>query len=125
MIERLDHLVLTVTDLERTIRFYTALGMRHEMFGEGRHSLRFGTSKINLHQVDRTFEPKAAVPTPGSADLCFIVDVAVDEVRRRLEAEGIPIVEGPAARTGALGAIVSHYVRDPDDNLVELSVYGH
>lgn len=123
MIDRLDHLVLTVADIDRTVRFYGALGMRHEVFGDGRHSMRFGTSKINLHQVDRTFEPKAASPTPGSADLCFIVDVEIEEVRLRLEEGGIAVVEGPVARTGALGSIVSYYVRDPDDNLVELSVY--
>jgi len=125
MIERLDHLVLTVGELEATIDFYAGvLGMRHETFGDGRSALRFGDSKINLHEVRRTFEPKAAVPTPGSADLCFVASVPLDEVRRRLEAAGVPIEDGPVARTGATGPITSLYIRDPDANLIELSVYA-
>jgi catechol 2,3-dioxygenase-like lactoylglutathione lyase family enzyme len=125
MIERLDHLVLTVADLEATIAFYEGvLGMRHETFGDGRSALRFGSSKINLHEMHRTFEPKAAAPPPGSADLCFVASVPLEEVQRRLESAGVPIEEGPVARTGAIGPITSVYVRDPDANLIELSVYA-
>jgi catechol 2,3-dioxygenase-like lactoylglutathione lyase family enzyme len=124
MIERLDHLVLTVGDLDATVAFYAGvLGMRHEIFGDGRSALRFGDAKINLHQVDRTFDPKAAAPTPGSADLCFVASVPLREVQSRLASAGVPIEEGPIARTGALGPIVSVYLRDPDGNLIEISTY--
>ncbi|MEL6299068.1 MAG: VOC family protein [Pseudomonadota bacterium] len=120
----LDHLVLTVGSIDATVAFYTrALGMGVETFGpEHRTALTFGPSKINLHAVERTFEPKAAAPTPGSADLCFVVD-DLDAAVRRLERAGIAIIEGPVTRTGARGPIRSVYVRDPDANLIELSVY--
>lgn len=124
MIERLDHLVLTVTDLEATIAFYEGvLGMRRETFGEGRSALHFGSSKINLHEVHRTFEPKAATPAPGSADLCFVASVPLEEVQTRLESARVPIEKGPVALTGAIGSITSVYVRDPDANLIEICVY--
>ena len=109
----LDHLVLTVRDLEATIAFYERLGMRHVTFGDGRHALAFGTQRINLHVAGHEFEPKAAVPTPGSADLCFLVD--------ELDSSDLDVVEGPVERTGATGRMTSIYVRDPDGNLVELS----
>lgn len=125
MIERLDHLVLTVGDLDATIAFYAdVLGMRHEIFGDGRSALRFGEAKINLHHVDRTFEPTASTPTPGSADLCFVSSVPLQEVQGRLAAAGVPIEEGPVVRTGALGPIISVYLRDPDGNLLEISTYA-
>lgn len=125
MIESLDHLVLTVADLDATIAFYTrALGMTAVTFGEGRRALTFGRSKINLHQVDRTFEPKAAHPTPGSADLCFLASVPLDEAVARLERAGVPVLEGPVRRTGATGPLTSVYVRDPDENLIEISTAG-
>ncbi len=124
MIDHLDHLVLTVADIDATIAFYCdGLGMSAVTFGEGRTALQFGRSKINLHQVDRTFEPKAERPTPGSADLCFIASVPLVEVQRQLAEAGIAVVEGPVARTGAQGQISSVYVRDPDRNLVEISEY--
>jgi catechol 2,3-dioxygenase-like lactoylglutathione lyase family enzyme len=123
-INRLDHLVLTVADLDATVRFYTeVLGMEAQVFGEGRRALHFGTSKINLHQAGREFEPKAARPVPGSADLCLIVDDHLDQVIEQLESHGVSIVEGPVPRTGAQGDLRSVYIRDPDDNLVELSNY--
>ena len=123
-IDRLDHLVLTVADVDRTVEFYTrVLGMRAETFGEGRRALRFGRQKINLHQAGREFEPKAARPLPGSADLCFVTDVPLDEVRQHLAACGVPVEEGPVDRTGAVGPIRSVYLRDPDANLLELSNY--
>jgi catechol 2,3-dioxygenase-like lactoylglutathione lyase family enzyme len=95
--------------------------MEPVVFGEGRHALAFGAQKINLHEADREFEPKAAVPTPGSADLCFLTDVPVAEVVEHLAANGVEILEGPVRRTGAAGPITSVYFRDPDGNLIEVS----
>ncbi|WP_328859013.1 VOC family protein [Williamsia herbipolensis] len=121
-VEALDHLVLTVADPAATVRFYTSvLGMTEHIFGSGRPALTFGRSKINLHRAGHEFEPKADRPTPGSADLCLLVSTPIDEVVSELRASGVPIVEGPVERTGATGAILSVYVRDPDENLIELS----
>lgn len=118
-----DHLVLTVASIDATVRFYEALGFEREVFGpQQRVALRFGPHKINLHQVDRTFEPKAVRPTAGSGDLCFLVD-DLDAVPAALAKAGIAVLEGPVGRTGARGSICSYYVRDPDGNLVELSAY--
>ena len=127
-IERLDHLVLTVADIAATCAFYErALGMRAVTFGEGRSegrtALAFGTQKINLHQRDKEFEPKAARPTPGSADLCFILATPLDEAMGHLREQGVAVELGPVRRTGALGPIESVYLRDPDGNLIELSRY--
>jgi catechol 2,3-dioxygenase-like lactoylglutathione lyase family enzyme len=122
-IDRLDHLVLTVRDPAATVAFYTALGMEHTTFGAGRTALTFGTSKINLHGAADPVRPHADRPTPGSADLCLIVDGDLDDVVAHLGRLGVPIEEGPVDRTGARGPIRSVYVRDPDRNLVELSVY--
>lgn len=125
VVDRLDHLVLTVADIGSTVAFYTrALGMRVETFGAGRTALKFGAQKINLHEAGREFEPKAARPAPGSADLCFVVATPLDEAAAHLAKLGIAIVEGPVARTGATGPIRSIYVRDPDGNLIELSTYA-
>ena len=121
-VDRLDHLVLTVVDIGAAIRFYTeVLGMDEVTFGPGRKALRFGSSKINLHQVGRELEPKARRPTSGSADLCLIVDDPIDAVMRELRKAGVVVEEGPVRRTGATGALVSCYLRDPDGNLIELS----
>lgn len=118
----LDHLVLTVVDIARTCDFYTrALGMRVARFGEGRVALHFGQQKINLHQVDRTFDPKAKAPTAGSADLCFLLTGALEAAVAHLKALGITIEVGPVERTGATGRIQSIYLRDPDGNLLELA----
>ncbi|MEV7394431.1 MULTISPECIES: VOC family protein [unclassified Streptomyces] len=123
-VNRLDHLVLTVQDITATVDFYTSvLGMEEVSFRAGRRALRFGSSKINLHQAGQEFEPKAARPTPGSADLCFIVDQEIGEIAAELTAHGVTIEEGPVERTGATGPIISLYVRDPDGNLIELSNY--
>lgn len=122
MITGLDHLVLTVRDLDATVRFYVeGLGMRLKTFDAGRTALHFGSHKINLHVAGREFEPKAAHPTPGSADLCFLTDRALGEVRERLESLGFPIIEGPVPRTGATGPLLSIYLRDPDGNLIEIA----
>ena len=122
MIQSLDHLVLTVRDLDATVRFYVeGLAMRLETFGEGRKALHFGSHKINLHVAGHEFEPKAAHPTPGSADLCFLTEQPLAEVSQRLEALGHSMLEGPVERTGAIGPITSIYTRDPDGNLIELA----
>lgn len=125
MIERLDHLVLTVADIARTVDFYQrVLGMRHETFGQGRSALLFGQQKFNLHQAGREFEPKALHPTPGAIDLCLISQWSIDKVLQHLAAQGVAVEEGPVARTGALGPIESVYFRDPDGNLIEVSRYS-
>jgi catechol 2,3-dioxygenase-like lactoylglutathione lyase family enzyme len=117
-------LVLTVDNVDRAIAFYVdVLGMVEVTFGSGRKALTFGSSKINLHQRGREFEPKAASPTPGSADLCLIADDPLEEVLAELAANGVAVEEGPVTRTGATGPIVSVYLRDPDGNLIELSNY--
>ncbi len=122
MIHHLDHLVLTTRHRDRCVDFYTrVLGMRLETFGQGRTAFRFGDQKINLHEAGREFEPKAARPTPGALDLCFIAEEPLDAVVRRLETAGIPIEAGPVPRTGATGPIRSVYVRDPDGNLIEIA----
>ena len=123
----LDHLVLTVASIPATVRFYQdVLGMRSENFetatGETRQALKFGTSKINLHQHGREFEPKAQCPTPGSADLCFLTRTPIQDWQRHLVAQGVTIENGPVARTGATGPLLSIYIRDPDQNLIEISV---
>ena len=121
-IDQLDHLVLTVRDLDATLAFYTrVLGMEAATFAGGRRALAFGAQKINLHVQGKEFEPKADHPTPGSADLCFLTHVPLEEVQRHLTACGVPVIEGPVQRTGAQGPILSVYVRDPDQNLIEVA----
>ena len=121
-IDSLDHLVLTVADIEATCAFYRrALGMEVVTFAGGRKALAFGPQKINLHRHGGEFEPKAARPTPGSGDLCFLTSVPLSGVVSHLQAEQIPIIEGPVARTGAKGPILSVYFRDPDGNLIEVA----
>ncbi len=121
-IDHLDHLVLTVADIDATVAFYTrVLGMEDVEFGGGRRALAFGPSKINLHEAGREFEPKAERPTPGSADLCLITLDPIEQVRRELAEAGVALEEGPVGRTGARGPLLSVYLRDPDGNLVEIS----
>ena len=120
-IRALDHIVLTVADPEATVAFYERLGMRREEFGEGRLALRFGDHKLNLHRAGRPIQPHARRPTPGSADVCLLVEGTLDAVERELELAGVVFELGPVERTGATGRIRSLYVRDPDGNLVELS----
>ncbi|NOI89692.1 VOC family protein [Vibrio splendidus] len=123
-ISQLDHLVLTVTDLQVTVDFYQrVLGMKPIEFGEGRLALSFGTQKINLHLRGSEFEPKARRVQVGSADLCFITNTPIAEVAEHIKAQGVVIEEGPVQRTGATGNIVSVYIRDPDGNLIEVSNY--
>ncbi|HYC37998.1 MAG TPA: VOC family protein [Usitatibacter sp.] len=123
-IDRIDHIVLTVFDLERTLDFYSrVLGMEPVTFAGGRRGLAFGRQKLNLHQAGREFEPKALRPAPGAIDLCFISTTPLEEVMDKLRSEGVHIIDGPVDKTGALGPMKSVYFRDPDGNLVEVSNY--
>jgi catechol 2,3-dioxygenase-like lactoylglutathione lyase family enzyme len=126
MIDHIDHIVLTTRDREGCIRFYTeVLGMKLERFltpGGERLALRFGTQKINLHEWGREFTPRAHVAAPGTLDLCFIASVSLESVMDRLRQFGIPVLEGPVMKTGAVSKLRSVYVRDPDLNLIEISV---
>lgn len=128
MIDHIDHVVLTTRDLEACIRFYSRiLGMKLEKFetpGAQRLALKFGNQKINIHEWGREFTPRAHVAAPGTLDLCFISAVALETVIEKLQKENIKIIEGPVMKTGATGTIRSVYVRDPDLNLVEISVYN-
>lgn len=118
----LDHLVLTVADLDETVAFYqTVLGMEAREFAQGRLALHFGDQKINLHRAAHEFEPKAAKAMPGSADLCFLVSGDAEKTIAHLKAAGVAIEEGPVLRTGATGPVISIYLRDPDGNLIELA----
>lgn len=124
MIGRLDHLVLTTACEEASTYFYVSiLGMRLETFGGGRKAFMFGNQKINLHVQGKEFEPKAQHPTPGSLDLCFISSRPLDECMKTFHENNIEIIDGPVTRTGAQGTIRSIYVRDPDQNLIEISEY--
>ena len=126
MIDHIDHIVLTTRDREGCVRFYTqALGMKLESFRtptEERWALKFGNQKINLHEWGREFAPRAHVAAPGTLDLCFIASLPLEQVIDRLRQEGVDIVEGPVTKTGAISKLRSVYVRDPDLNLIEISV---
>jgi catechol 2,3-dioxygenase-like lactoylglutathione lyase family enzyme len=123
-IDRLDHIVLTVADIDATIDFYTrVLGMTAVTFGAGRRALAFGAQKINLHRAGHEFSPSARRPTPGSADFCLITKVPLDAAMAHVESAGVAIEEGPVDKTGAIGPLRSFYFRDPDGNLVEVSNY--
>jgi len=121
---RLDHLVLTVRDIVRSCAFYTqVLGMEEVTFEGDRRALVFGSQKINLHEAGHEFEPKARYPTPGSADLCFVTDLPVADFIRHAEQHRVQLELGPVRRTGAIGPMESVYIRDPDENLIEVSNY--
>lgn len=124
LVTRLDHLVLTVADIEASCTFYErTLGMERRGFDDGRVALHFGNQKINLHRAGAEFAPAAARPTPGSADICLITAASLDTIRTHLDRQGVAIIEGPVPRTGAEGPMRSIYFRDPDGNLVEVSEY--
>lgn len=124
VVDRLDHIVLTVADIEATCAFYQrALGMRVERFGAGRIALHFGRQKINLHAAGSEFKPHARVPTKGSADLCLVTEGSLEAAVAHLTECGVQIEVGPVVRSGAIGPITSIYFRDPDGNLLELSRY--
>ena len=124
MIERIDHFVLTVASIEATCAFYKkVLGIKIEIFGEGRKALKFENQKINLHEVGKEFEPKAKTPTAGSGDFCLVTDQDIKTVVTHLKECDVEIEDGPVSRTGANGPITSIYFRDPDFNLIEVSQY--
>ena len=124
-IARLDHIVLSVQDIEATCAFYEkVLGMERRDFGEGRLALHFGRQKINLHPHPTPIDLVAEQPLPGTADLCFVTDQSIEDVIAHLEACGVAVEWGPGERTGAEGAITSVYCRDPDNNLIEIATYG-
>ena len=124
MIGSIDHFVITVADQEATLNFYeNALGFTRELAPGRPAALKFGSQKINVHQIDRAFEPKAKRPTPGSADFCFVADRPLEEIIRRVEQSGATIEVGPVRRSGARGEMTSIYFRDPDGNLVEVGDY--
>jgi len=121
-VTHLDHFVLTVQDIEVTVAFYTSvMGMEKEVFGEGRIALKFGNQKINLHEQGNELQPHANTPIPGSADLCFVTTMALDEAMNHVKNCGVEILIGPVIRTGATGSIRSFYFRDPDSNLIEIA----
>jgi catechol 2,3-dioxygenase-like lactoylglutathione lyase family enzyme len=121
-IDAIDHIVLTVKNIEATCAFYCrVLGMKEVTFGVGRKALAFGTQKFNLHATGKEFDPKAERPTPGSGDFCFLTSTPIVEVIQHLKNCGVPILDGPVRRTGAVGPILSVYFRDPDGNLLEVS----
>jgi len=121
-IKSLDHLVLTVVDLQSALNFYQhVLNMKVTQFADDRYALKYGSQKINLHVAGKEFEPKSKQPTPGSADLCFITETEIEDVVAHLQTCDIEIIEGPVERTGAVGKLMSIYVRDPDGNLIEVS----
>ena len=124
IIDRLDHLVLTVADIDATCAFYgRVLGMEKVVFAGGRVALCFGRQKINLHPAGNEYQPCAAHPRAGSGDLCFITETPLSDVQAHLAECGVEIIEGPAPKTGATGPITSVYFRDPDGNLIEVSNY--
>lgn len=123
-ISRIDHLVLTVADIDRTVDFYThVLGMEKIEFAPGRIALACGEQKINLHQLGKEFEPRAEQVQAGSADLCLIIDTPIEQAIEQIQQRGIDLIAGPVNRTGAKGEIISAYLRDPDGNLLEVSNY--
>jgi catechol 2,3-dioxygenase-like lactoylglutathione lyase family enzyme len=123
-VQSLDHLVLTVADVEASAIFYArVLGMQRVIFGEGRTALQFGNQKINLHPAVAPLQPHALRPVAGSGDLCFVTQLMLAEWLQHLAACGVAVEAGPVARTGALGPMMSLYFRDPDGNLIEIAKY--
>ena len=121
-VTKIDHLVLTVQDLEETKLFYEkVLGMEPITFRDGRVALKFGAQKINLHTSGNEYEPKASYPAPGSADLCFVTSEELNNAMSHVESCGVKIIEGPVSRTGANGLLLSFYFRDPSGNLIEVA----
>jgi catechol 2,3-dioxygenase-like lactoylglutathione lyase family enzyme len=124
VVDRIDHVVLNCHDADATTQWYVkVLGMRREVFGEGRVALAFGNQKLNVRPTGAPNWETGAVDAPGSLDLCFIADISPDDVGDHLRACGVTITEGPVSKTGALGPMISHYCRDPDGNLIEVASY--
>ena len=123
-VERIDHIVLTVTNIEKTCQFYSrVLGMEVVTFGADRRALRFGEQKLNLQEKGRESPTRAKTPMPGAGDICFITQTPITDVVAHLEGAGVTIEQGPIERGGATGTILSVYFRDPDENLIEVSRY--
>ncbi|WP_099037428.1 VOC family protein [Mycobacterium neglectum] len=123
-VDRIDHVVLNCRDVEQTVDWYVrVLGMRREVFGEGRIALVFGDQKINVRPTGAPNWATGVLDAPGSLDLCFIAETNPQDVGAHLRACGVPITEGPVTKTGAQGPMTSHYCRDPDGNLIEVASY--
>jgi len=121
-LSRIDHIVLTVNNIPTTIDFYVrVLGMHADTFADNRVALKFGQQKINLHEAGNEFEPKAKNATPGSADLCLLTDTDLTQAIKHVQNCKVEIIEGPVERTGATGKLLSFYIRDPDQNLIEIA----
>lgn len=124
-LDRIDHLVMTVENVETTTNWYLrVLGVKSAVFGEGRKALLLNKQKINLQPVGSEIEPKAALPTPGSLDVCFLSNTPLDKVLEHLKTQRVAVEKGPIKRNGATGLITSVYIRDPDRNLIEISNLG-
>ncbi|WP_455218851.1 VOC family protein [Kaarinaea lacus] len=125
-LDRIDHIVLTVRDINKTIQFYcNVLGMEEITFGDSRKALKFGKQKINLHPQHSEITPKAKQPTPGAMDICFITQSSMDSVIEKLQKHAVNIELGPVQRQGVQGNMTSVYIRDPDDNLIEIAHYNN
>ena len=124
-IDRIDHLVITTADPEKCFRFYTEILGMELVERNGRFALKFGNQKINIHRKKAEFLPAARNVVYGSLDLCFIAEGDIREIRKEIEDKGYPVELGIVQRTGALGPMDSIYLRDPDGNLVEISVYRY
>lgn len=123
-IVQIDHVVLTVKDIPRSVAFYQrVLGLQHVLFEGHYHALHFGSQKINLHPAGNEYQPHARKPIPGSGDLCFIASGPIEDVTEYLRLQGIDIEQGPVPQVGALGEMMSVYFRDPDENLIEVACY--
>lgn len=123
-ITSIDHIVLTVKDINKSLYFYeTILGLKKEIFNQNRIALTFGNQKLNLHEYKHEIKPHSLIPTPGSIDLCFLTESTINESIKHIQSKGINILEGPVQRTGANGPITSFYINDPDGNLVEIGQY--
>ncbi len=121
-VSHIDHLVLTVKNIPASVEFYVqVLGMQSIQFGEGRTALKFGQQKINLHEAGNEFEPKAKNATPGSADLCLITQTELTQAMAHVQSCQIEIIEGPVERSGANEKLLSFYIHDPDQNLIEIA----
>lgn len=128
-IQSIDHIVMQAADVAATVAFYTEImGMEHSEFqpptgGPVRQSLHFGNQKINLHNASSPYIPHAKNPVAGSVDLCFITDQPLGDWQQHFVNHGVEIEDGPVRKTGANGPLLSIYIRDPDDNLIEISNY--
>ena len=127
MITAIDHIVLTSADVDKTIAFYCeVLGMELQVFapldgGPARRALCFGNQKINIHAESAPYIPHARRPVSGAVDLCLLSNLPVAEWQERFVAHDVALEHGPVEKAGAMGPLISVYVRDPDGNLIEIS----